>query len=57
MLDWFFKNKMVTMNEQGEVVRTEHLPKDIVMKEDKDGIIRFYYNYKTCLIPLKEPEK
>ena len=54
MLDWFLNKGYVKMEEDGTVERTPSCPKNIVMQEDENGIIQFYFKYINKLIPITD---
>jgi len=52
MLDLFLKRGWVIMSEEGEIRKTSTFPKEYTYLTDVDGVVTFFYDYKTHLVPI-----
>lgn len=55
MLDYFLKEGFVKLKRDGTIKRLEKCPSNIVFIEFEDGKVKFFWNFLTQLVPIREP--
>lgn len=54
MLDYFLTKGWVKMKEDGSIEKTDSFPPNVKMTEDENGVVKFFFDYGTALIPIQD---